>query len=121
MKTVFLIFLGGLCLILGAIGIFIPVFPTTPFVLLAAGCFGGSSPALYNWLAQTRYFGAYIRNYKTGAGVEKTIKLQSLLFLWGMLGISIVLVDPVWVKCLLVLIGAAVTAHILLLKTKKQN
>ena len=61
---VLLIGVGFLLLGLGAVGVFIPVLPTTPFVLLVATCFGSASPKMYKWLAETRFFGQFVENYK---------------------------------------------------------
>ena len=116
---ILLIGVGFLMLALGAVGIFIPVFPTTPFVLLAAACFGGGSPKLYNWLARTRFFGPFIENYRTKAGVPAKTKTFALCFLWPLLILSMVLSRKLWVVLLLLLVGAAVTAHILKIKTRR--
>lgn len=56
--------LGFLFLGLGFIGIFLPLLPTAPFILLSAGCFAKSSPRLYNWLLANRTFGPMIRNWE---------------------------------------------------------
>ncbi len=118
MRGILLTALGILCLGVGAVGALVPVLPTTPFVLLAAGCFGGSSPRLYGWLARTRYFGAFLENYKSGGGVPRQVKIRSLVFLWGMLILSVILTRSLHLGIFLTLVGTAVTAHILLLKTK---
>lgn len=119
MRASLLTALGLLCLGIGAVGALIPVLPTTPFVLLAAGCFGGSSPRLYGWLAQTRSFGPFLENYKSGGGVPRRVKVRSLAFLWGMLLLSVLLTRSVHLALFLALVGMAVTAHILLIKTSK--
>ncbi len=82
---------GLLSLALGAVGIFLPILPTTPFVLLAAGCFSAANPRLYRWLLNTRHLGAFIRNYRNGAGVSRAVKRDALLFLWGTLSFSALL------------------------------
>lgn len=106
-------------LLLGTIGVVIPVLPTTPFVLLASGCFAGGSPTLYSWLANTKYFGEFITNYKTHAGVRKSVKIKALVFLYFMLGLSFFLVKLWYVRVILLVVAAAVTIHILLIKTKQ--
>lgn len=119
MKAILLSVLGCICLAIGGIGLAVPILPTTPFVLLAAGCFGVSSPRIYKWLENSQHFGEYIVHYKTKAGVTRRVKIHSLIFLWVMLGISIAIVESLWLRILLALIGAAVTTHILMLKSKK--
>lgn len=110
---------GFLFLLLGAIGIAIPVLPTTPFVLLAAGCFAYGNPALYTWLAGTKYFGEFISNYKTKAGVRKSVKIRALIFLYCGLAISFYFA-PIWhVRALLLIVAVAVSVHILKMKTRE--
>ena len=116
---VLLINAGFLLLALGAVGVFVPVLPTTPFVLLAAACFGSASPKLYRWLAGTRFFGPFIENYKSKNGVPARTKAFALCFLWPLLILSMVLTGKLWVIALLTLVGAAITAHILLIKTRR--
>ncbi|MDR3074864.1 MAG: YbaN family protein [Candidatus Methanoplasma sp.] len=70
-RKALLITAGFIALAVGGIGIFLPILPTTPLVLLAAACFGASSPRLYAKLENTRYFGEYLRNYREGTGISK--------------------------------------------------
>lgn len=120
MKKYIVIAVGFLLLLLGAIGIAIPILPTTPFVILASACFAYSSPKLYDWLAGTKYFGEFITNYKTKAGVRKSVKQKALIFLYCTLGLSFFLVKFWHVRLVLVIVAVAVTVHILLLKTKAE-
>lgn len=108
---------GLLSLALGAVGIFLPILPTTPFVLLAAGCFSAANPRLYRWLLNTRHLGAFIRNYRNGAGVSRAVKRDALLFLWGTLSFSALLFRRPLVWGILCAVGIGVTTHILLMKT----
>ncbi len=114
---VLLILAGCLMLALGAIGIFVPVLPTTPFVLVAAACFSSASPKMYQWLAGT-LFGPFIENYRTGGGVPKRTKIKALICLWPLLLLSMILSGRLWVTLLLILVGAAVSTHILRIKTR---
>jgi len=59
---------GLVCVGLGAIGIVLPILPTTPFLLAAAACFCKSSTRMYDWLLSNRWFGEYIRNYREVGG-----------------------------------------------------
>jgi hypothetical protein len=65
---------------LGILGIFLPLLPTTPFLLLAAACYARSSERFYNWLLNNRWFGHYIRNYLEGKGVPLRVKVLSICF-----------------------------------------
>jgi uncharacterized membrane protein YbaN (DUF454 family) len=110
--------LGATFLGVGVIGIVIPVLPTTPLVLASFLCFSQSSKKAEKWISNNRYFGSYIENYKTKKGVPLDVKLKSILFLWVMLIASIILIDQYSLHLLLILVGVAVTAHILSLKTR---
>lgn len=57
---------GWLCVVLGVAGIFLPLLPTTPFLLAAAFCFGESSPRFHRWLTGNRYLNSYLENYRSG-------------------------------------------------------
>lgn len=117
LKRIFLIISGSLALILGFIGIIVPVLPTTPFLLLAAFCYLRSCETLYKRLTEHRVFGSYIYNYITYKAVKKRVKTASLVFLWLSLGISACLVNNLHVRILLGVIGIGVSIHLLKLKT----
>jgi uncharacterized membrane protein YbaN (DUF454 family) len=113
----FLFIAGGLSLGLGILGVFLPLLPTTPFLLLSSACFIKSSPRLYSWMINHRVFGMYLRLYMKYRGITKKSKTITIFILWGSIIISIILVDILWVRILLTFIAAAVSLHILTLKT----
>ena len=115
-KKIILIFVGSLALILGVIGIFLPILPTTPFLLLTAYCYLRSSDRLYNWLLNNKYLGRYISEYIKNRTVPRKIKYFAITFLWISLLVSILLIDLLYVGILLSVIGIAVSIHILSLK-----
>lgn len=117
-KRIVLIALGLFFVLLGGIGLVIPVLPTTPFALLAAGFFASSSPRMHQWLLNTRFIGEYLENYRTGAGVRRRTKAFSLAFLYAALGVSCLFVSAWWGYLLLGAVAAGVTIHIVCLKTK---
>jgi len=104
---------------LGAVGVVLPLLPTTPFVLLAAICFSKSSKRMYSRLQRSPFFGSFIENYRTKQGVKKSLKTISILFVWAGLVISMFTIQTLWISLLLTAIGGGVTTHILLIKTKK--
>ncbi|NLW07625.1 MAG: DUF454 domain-containing protein [Clostridia bacterium] len=116
-KKYVLISLGSISLALGVIGIFLPVLPTTPFLLLASYCYLKSSQHLYNWLINHRLFGTYIYNYITYRAVTKSTKIGTLIFLWLTLLISMSIIDSLHIRIFLLLIGAGVSLHLMTLKT----
>lgn len=120
-KKTLLIVAGVVSLTLGGIGVFLPLLPTTPFVLLAAGCFAGSSPAMHRWLCRSRFFGEYIENYRTNAGVSKSIKIRAIVFLWAGLALSAAAVHKPLVRVILAVVGICVSTHLLMMKTKDEN
>lgn len=109
---------GSACVALGVVGMFLPVLPTTPFLLLAAACYSRSSPRLSHWLLANRWFGAYIRNYREGRGMARSHKTAVLLLLWLTIGSSAAFAIQLgWVRLLLVGIAGGVTFHILKIPT----
>lgn len=119
MKKYLLIIVGCISLGLGVIGMFLPVLPTTPFLLLSAGCFLRSSKSLYDWLLNHKHLGGYIKDFMEHRAICKKIKITIITTLWATILVSVVLVDLTWVKILLILIAIGVSVHILHFKTKK--
>ncbi len=116
-----LILLGLLSVGLGVLGVFLPLLPTTPFLLLAAACFARSSVRLNHWLHSNRLFGEYLRRYRNGEGMPLRAKWVTLILLWASLTASAVYAVsaqhwPVWI--LLAAVGIGVTLHILRIKTR---
>lgn len=119
MKTICII-IGTISLALGIIGIFLPLLPTTPFLLLTAALYFRGSPRLYQWLLSHKHLGPYIRNFRENKAIPLRAKIISLTLMWGtMLYCIFFLIPLVWVKVLMFLIAAGVTYHILSFKTLK--
>lgn len=112
---------GFLFVALGIVGVFLPVLPTTPFLLLAAACFARSSERFYRWLINNRWFGAYVRDYREGRGVPAKVKIFSVALLWVVILLSAAFaVSNVVVRVVLIAVAAAVTVHIVLIKPSKR-
>lgn len=110
--------LGWLCVISGFVGIFLPVLPTTPFLLLAAACFARTSPRFYQWLISHPRMGNYIVYYLDGKGMPLKAKNYILLLMWSMLLLTaFVLVNSPILHYLLPAIGVGVSIYILRLPT----
>lgn len=126
-KAIWLI-VGFICLSLGAIGMVLPILPTTPFLLAAAACFCKSSTRMYNWLLGNKWFGEYIKNYREGRGLPMRTKIMALIILWVTIGVSIIfllnrLLPPQLVLPMQLIMGAiavGVSIHILKLPTFKK-
>ena len=122
LKKRLLIITGTTCLVIGVIGIFIPILPTTPFLLLAAACYLRSSPRFHSWLMNNRLLGTYIRNYTEGRGIPIKVKLFTIALLWVTIGISIGVAAPnLIVKIILAVIAIGVTLHIIFIRARKQS
>jgi hypothetical protein len=105
--------IGVLAVALGVLGIFLPLLPTTPFLLLASACFARSSTRLHHWLRSNPVFGKYLRDYEDGRGLPLRGKVVILLLMWASLGYSMTKVGMPVLIALLSLIGAAVTVFLL--------
>jgi len=116
-----LIVAGTICVALAAIGIVMPLIPSTPFLLLAAACYCRSSERLYNWLITNKYFGEYIKNYREGKGLTLKTKATAITMLWVTMGISILFfVNILAAQVAMLIVAAAVTAYLLKLPTYKK-
>ena len=121
MKKYLLASLGLLSLSLGIIGMFLPILPTTPFLLLSAWLFSKSSQRLNHFLLNNRVFGNYIRNYRSGQGILMRTKIFSIILLWAAIMYSnlVPLSDNHYLQTLLTFIAIWVTVHIAGNPTKK--
>lgn len=116
-KWMFLV-LGFISLGLGVIGIFLPLLPTTPFLLLAAACFLRSSERMHAWLLGNRWIGSHLRSYREERAINRWARLGTLAILWGaIIFAAIWTVSDLWLRVLLVAIGLAVTFHLVSLKS----
>jgi uncharacterized protein len=112
-KKWLLIGIGSLSVVVGVIGIVVPILPTTPFLLLAAACYLRSSKRFYQWLITNRWLGEYIRNYREGRGMPRRTKIAVLGLLWLTIGYSALMVVPVLAgKLTLLAIAMGVTYHV---------
>ena len=109
---------GTICVALGILGIFVPVLPTTPFLLLAAFFYARSSERFHQWLLGNQWFGQYIKNYQQGRGIALRDKIITLVALWLALSFTVLTTAPAWwVKLLLLSVGIGVTMHLLRINT----
>ncbi|WP_101570674.1 YbaN family protein [Alistipes sp. cv1] len=118
MKNTLLKIAGYLAVGLGFVGAFVPMLPTTPFLLLAVYCFSKSDPRMNRWMLQNRVFGRYLRDYRSGRGIPLSVKITVLSVMWSsMLFVGIVLNSRIWVAVLLFTVSLFVSIHILRIKT----
>jgi uncharacterized membrane protein YbaN (DUF454 family) len=116
-KAILVVF-GSLFVGLGVAGIFLPLLPTTPFLLLAAACFTRSSERLHTWLITHKRLGPYVSGYVTGSGIPVRAKVVTLVLLWGTISYcAVYLVPMVWAKVLLLVVAVSVSVFVLTRKT----
>lgn len=115
-----LISLGIISLTLGIIGIFVPILPTTPFLLASVALFAKSSPKLYYKLLNNKYLGEYIKNFRIHKSIPLKTKIFAISLLWISIATSIIFfIKILWVKILVASIASVVTYYILSFKTKR--
>ena len=115
-----LIVLGTISLILGIIGAFLPLLPTTPFLLLTAFLYCKSSPKAYNWLINHRLFGTYIINYREKKIIPIRAKIITFILMWlSILYCVIFVTDKIGFQIILLGIAIGVSIHILSFKSKE--
>lgn len=119
MKKIFLLSLGTISLVLGCLGIFLPLLPTTPFLLLSAFCFSKSSEKFHKALLENKIFGQYIRDYQEKKGVTLKNKIIAISILVISITFSLTKISSFHLKLFLILVLFGVSYHILRLKTLK--
>ena len=117
LRRAFLITAGTLSMGVGIAGIFLPLLPATPFLLVAAACYVRSSKRLYGWLLTNRVTGSYIANYRAGKGIPARTKAVSICILWITLVVSALMVQIWWIWLILGAVAAGVPLFILSLPT----
>jgi len=110
---------GTLSLGLGIVGIFVPLLPTTCFLLIAAWCYARSSSRLYDRLMRARWVGPYLRRYRDERAIPTHVKTASLVMMWITIGYSAYVVPNFLVRIALVLTAVAVTWHLYRLPSAK--
>ena len=103
---------GVLALLLGILGLFLPLLPTTPFLLLASWCFARGSSRLHRWLLSHRVFGEYLRNFEAGRGIPLKAKILATVMLWASLLLAMRRFDTPAIPVLLALTGACVSIYL---------
>ena len=117
----YLYLLSGFLLVgIGVIGIFLPILPTTIFLILASACFVKGSPRANEWLRNHKILGMYIKNYQDKSGLTIKAKVFNISLLWIMiLSSAFFFTEELFIKLLLLAIAIGVTIHLLMVKTKK--
>lgn len=121
LARILLIAAGSFSVGFGVLGIFLPLLPTTPFLLLAAACYVRSSDRLYTWLVTNRWLGEYIRNCREGRGIPLKGKILGVFLLWAtILSSAFFAVDTFWTRVVLLAVAVGVSAIILSFPTLRR-
>lgn len=121
MKILYIV-IGSISLGLGILGIFLPLLPTTPFLMLSAAMYIRGSRRLYDWLISSRFLGTYIRQFMEYRAIPLRAKILSVSMVWiTILYCVFYILDNIWLRLILCIIALAVTVHILKYKTLRKN
>jgi hypothetical protein len=103
---------GVIAVALGVLGVFLPLLPTTPFLLLASACFARGSTRLHGWLLRNPVFGQYLSDWEQGKGIPLKGKLAALALMWASLVYSALRTEKLMLQAMHLLVGAAVTVYL---------
>lgn len=118
----FYLFMGIILLGIGILGIFLPLLPTTIFLILASACFIKGSPKAHNWLINNRWLGGYIRNYKEKSGLTVKSKFTNVAALWISIAFSaFYFTNELYIRIILLIIAIGVTIHLASIKTLRND
>ena len=121
---------GSITLVLGTLGRFVPLLPTTPFYLLTAWLYMRGSDRIYNAVMKNKYFGNTVRNFMIDKSISLRTKIVTISMLWGTITFSAIWAVPkvapngvfLWViRLALLAIAIGVTIHVLSYKTKRKT
>ena len=119
-RAVYLV-IGWVFVALAVLGVFLPLLPTTPFVLLASSCFLKSSPRWQRWLANSRWFGPLLRDWHEHRAVRRPVKVLAVVVISAVITASLFR-DLHWVvRGLIILLGAVGLIVVLRLRTAPAN
>ena len=121
MRGIYIV-VGTIALVIGAIGLFLPVIPTTPLVILAAACYYRGSERLHAWILRSRWFGGTIKNYQAGRGLTRDTKVRAISMMWAMILISAwFFVSNLFVRVAMIGVAIGVTVYLVRLPTLERN
>ena len=116
-----LLICGTLSLGLGLLGIFVPLLPTTCFLLLAAWCYARSSQRLYDRLLNARLIGPYLSKYRDSRVIPPRVKVAALVMMWITIGYAVLTYPNIWVRLTLLAIAVGVTIHLQKLPAQRKS
>ena len=114
---ILLTIIGSIAVALAILGLFLPLLPTTPFLLLASACYLRGSKRMHRWLLNNKVFGETLHNFEEGKGIPLRAKITALLLMWASLSFSIYQVQILPLQFMLVTIGLGVSIYLVKIKT----
>jgi len=105
--------LGWLCVLLGIIGLIMPMMPGAFFLFLAAWLFSRSSERFHSWLVEHRHLGPIVQAFESGEGLTRALRRRILLIMWGSMLLSMALVAKLWVAAAIAVCGVGVTIYLM--------
>ncbi len=112
-----LIGLGSIFLGLGVLGVFLPILPTTPFVLLAGACYARSSERLYEWLLNNRLLGPSIREWDENKSIGRRAKITAILMIVVSFSFTVYVMEELVVRIGLAALGIGLVVFLLMVRT----
>jgi hypothetical protein len=113
--------IGVIAVALAIFGVFLPLLPTTPFLLLASACFARGSERMHRWLLGNKLFGSAIRDFEQGKGIPRKAKISAVVLLWASMAWSIYLTSSMLLTVALLAIGVGVTTYLLFFVPTRQS
>ncbi|WP_078692530.1 YbaN family protein [Bartonella sp. A1379B] len=106
--------LGWAMIVLGFIGIVLPIMPTVPFLLVASWCFARSSPRFHHWLCNHRIFGSPIKQWEEKKAIPPSIKIFAVIsMLGGFLSFLVIIHPALWLILLVAVILLMIALYII--------
>ena len=110
---ILLLIIGHISLGLGILGIFLPLLPTTPFLLLSLACFAKSSDKLHDFILNNNYLAPYVKDFMKGEGIPKNVKIKAISLIWLSIGFTVTFViDKTILRIMLLTIASIVSVYI---------
>ena len=119
-KRALYVIAGHVLLVVGILGIILPVLPGTPFLLLASGCYLRGSPRLHAWLHGHRLLGPYLRAFQEGQGLPARVKAIAIATLWIGISVTIYMTQHDLIAIFLAVIALGVTIYLLRMPTLRR-
>ena len=114
-----LIGLGSIFLGLGVLGVFLPVLPTTPFVLLAGACYARSSEPLHQWLLSNRVLGPSMREWDENRSIGRRAKVMAILMIVVSFSFTVYVMEELVVRVGLAALGVGLVVFLLMIRTSR--